>query len=167
MSTTRSHRPASADPPDPAATDPRPPYPVRGLRVAMGTVVAASAAPYGYTISVWCSGALLMGAHGLPRTLEVFAFLAGAVAGYGLVGLLAQRALTRMEFLDRPQDRVRAGMMHWFAVGAAVGTVALVAELPSALAWPLSSFAATTVYLLGASAQLAFISTRRGRGGRI
>jgi hypothetical protein len=38
---------------------------VRGrlLLAALGTTVAATAAPYGYTISIWSSGAVLMDAR--------------------------------------------------------------------------------------------------------
>lgn len=135
----------------------------RTLRAALGTMVAASAAPYGYTISIWSSGAMLMRTHGTPDAGEIFGFLAGALTGFGLMGLLAQGALARMESLDHAGDRVLAGAMHWLAAGSAVGTVALIAELHGWEAWPLCSFAATTIYILGASAQLALVATRRQR----
>jgi hypothetical protein len=54
--------------------------------------------------------------------------------------------------------------MNWFAVGAAVGAVALIGEIDGVAAWPLGACAATTIYLLCASAQLAFASAwRRSR----
>jgi hypothetical protein len=149
----------AADPAQPAASSSGPP-----LRAALATIVAASAAPYGYTISIWSAGAVLMRVHGLPSVGAVFAFVGGVVIGFGLMGALARGALTRMECLDHPGDRVLAGSMNWFAVGAAVGAVALIAELDSVAAWPLGAFAATTIYLLCASAQLAFTSAwRRSR----
>lgn len=129
----------------------------------MLTVVAASAAPYGYTISIWSSGAVLMRIHGIPQIAEVFAFMGGALIGFALMSVLAQGGLSRLEFLDHPPDRVLAGAMNGLAVGAAVGAVALIAELDGLVAWPLGSFAATTIYLLGASAQLAFVTIRRRR----
>jgi len=133
------------------------------LRAALGTMVAASAAPYGYTVSIWSSGAVLMRSHGTPHVGEVFAFVAGALSGFGLMGLLAQGALARMESLDHPPDRVLAGALHWLAVGTAVGTVALLAEIHGWMAWPLGSFAATFMYILGASIQLALVTARRER----
>ena len=51
----------------------------RTLRAALGTMVAASAAPYGYTVTVWSSGAVVVRAPGTPRVAEVFAFIAGAL----------------------------------------------------------------------------------------
>ncbi len=95
----------------------------------MGTIVAASAAPYGYTISIWSSGAVLMHSHGTPSVAYVFAFLAGALTGFGLMGLLARGGLTRAEPHEHAPDRVLAGAMHWLAAGAAVGAAALVARI--------------------------------------
>jgi hypothetical protein len=53
---------------------------------------------------------------------------------------------------------IDGSILHWFAIGAAVGVVALIADIPSWVAWPLAMFAATTVNLLGASLQLAVVS---------
>jgi hypothetical protein len=142
------------------------PSPVPTLRAALGTIVAASAAPYGYTISIWSSGAVLMHGHGVPTVAEVFAFLAGALTGFGAMALAAQGAVARMESLDHPPDRVLAGAMHWLAAGAAVGAAALIAEIHAWEAWPLASFAATSTYILGASVQLAVVSRRTALAAR-
>lgn len=98
----------------------------RTLRAAFGTMVAASAAPYGYTVTVWSSGAVLMHSHGTPNVGDVFVFIAGALIGFALMSLVGQGALARMESLDHAGDRVLAGTLHWLAVGGAVGSVALV-----------------------------------------
>jgi hypothetical protein len=135
---------------------------VRGrLRTNLRSSVAASAAPYGYTISIWSSGAVLMHSHRTPTVPEVFAFLAGAVTGFGLLVLLSRGVLTTTESLDHAADRALAGAMHWLAAGAAVGCVALVARLHGWEAWPLGSFAATSIYILGASIELALVAHRR------
>jgi hypothetical protein len=107
---------------------------------------------------------MLMHDHGTPNAYDVFAFAAGALAGFGLLGLLAHGALRRSDQLDNGPDRVLTGMFHWFAVGGAIGAAALLAEIHGRVAWPLAAFAATAVYLLGASVQLAFVAARtRGR----
>jgi hypothetical protein len=146
-----------------AGTGNRPPSTGSTLRAALATTVAASAAPYGYTVTLWSSGAVLMASHGMPQVAEVFAFLAGALAGFGLMATLAQRSLGRAELLGDAVDRVRAGSLHVLAVGGAVGAVALVAEIHSWEAWPLGAFAATALYLLGASVQLTVVARRRRR----
>jgi hypothetical protein len=51
-----------------------------------------------------------------------------------------------------------AGALHWAAVGAAVGAVALLAELHEWFVWPLGSAAATVIYLVGAGLQLGLVA---------
>lgn len=135
----------------------------RTLRAALGTIVAASAAPYGYTVTLWSSGAVLLRSHGTPHVAEVFAFVADALTGFGLMAVLARGALAQMESLDAPADRVWTGALHWLAVGVAVGAVALLAEVHGWEAWPLGSFAATVLYIVAASLQLAVVAARRKR----
>jgi hypothetical protein len=106
---------------------------------------------------------MLMHTHGTPNVGEIFAFLAGALCAYGLTGLLARGALRSTEALDSAPDRVVAGAMHWLAAGTAVGVAALVAMIHAWEAWPLASFAATAIYILGATLQLAVVAARRGR----
>ncbi len=133
------------------------------FRAALGTIVSASAAPYGYTISLWSSGALLIHLHGAPTVGEIFLFLTGALLGFALVGSFAHGALRTTMPLSPGQGHVLTGLLHWFSVGLAVGSVALVAEVPSWIAWILGSLIATSVYLLAASLQLALVTARTPR----
>jgi hypothetical protein len=136
--------------------------PGRGsLAAALESVAAASAAPYGYTISIWSTGALLMHAHGMPDVLDVLLFVLGAISGFVVVGLTASALPAADTLLGQGSERVVAGMLNWLGVGAAVGSVALLAELHSRLGWALGSLAATTLYLVGASIQLALVERRR------
>ncbi|HEX3317239.1 MAG TPA: hypothetical protein VHR88_04425 [Solirubrobacteraceae bacterium] len=125
--------------------------------------MSSSAAPYGYTISVWSSGAVLIHFRGPPNVGDVFGFAAGALAGFTVLGLFVHRCLRATEAVHSSTERTLAGVLHWFAIGAALGAVALIAEIPSWVAWPLGMFTATTVYLVGASLQLALVSARSGR----
>jgi hypothetical protein len=131
------------------------------VRAAFATMVATSAAPYGYTVSVWSTGGMLMHHHGTPRVHDVFAFAGGALGGFTVLGLFASRGSGRWDQIDRADDRVLTGMLHWFAVGAAIGAAALLAEIHGWVAWPLASFAATALYILVASLQLALLTARR------
>ena len=133
------------------------------LRAALATVVVASAAPYGYTISIWSSGAMLLDAHGTPRPAEVFAFVAGGLCGFGVMALAARGSLARADGRFEAPDRVLGGALHWLAAGAAVGAAALVAAIDGSAAWPLTSFAATTIYIGAAGAQLAAVAALRAR----
>lgn len=126
---------------------------------ALATVLRGSALPYGYTVTVWTSGIMLVRHRGLPSTAEVFLFMAGAVVAYAALGGLV-RAVRGVPFDPGPGVLRRTGMLHLIAVGGALGAATLVALIPSAVAWPLGSFAATATYLGLATLEL-LISGRR------
>ena len=132
--------------------------------IALGTIVSASAAPYGYTVSLWSSGALLIHFRGSPNVGETFLFAGGALIGFALVGIGARPALRLSPPIEGSSERVVAGALHWFSVGAATGGVALIAQIPSWAAWPAGSFAATTLFLVCSSLQLAFVTGRVPEG---
>ena len=134
----------------------------RRIQVALGTMLAGTASPYGYTVTLWSSGVILIRAHGLPHVWEVFLFAGGVVGAFAVLGLIAHGALARMESVGGPRDRVLAGILNWLAVGLAIGLVALIAQLSAWAVWPLASFTATCVYLLLASVQLAAVASRTG-----
>jgi hypothetical protein len=118
-------------------------------------VAGRGAVPYGYTVSLWSSGALVIHARGAPGVADVFLFASGA-----LVSFLALGLVTRREADAEPSngDLLAGGMLNVLAVGLAVGAVALIALIPSAADWALASFAATTIYLCGFALQLALVA---------
>ena len=132
-----------------------------GFVLALGTLASVSAAPYGYTVSVWSSGAILIHFRGAPNVGDVFLFIAGALAGFTAVALLAHRPLRITSPMEPGREGVLAGLLHWFSVGVAVGAVALIAQIGSWAAWPLSMFGATSLYLTGAALELAAVSARQ------
>lgn len=125
------------------------------MRAGLETIVAVSAAPYGYSLTVWSAGAVTMHSHGAPSLGDVFLFLAGALIGFAGLGLLAQGPLASPSTIDARSARIMAGALDMAAVGCAVGAAALTAMLHGWVAWPLGSLTATVVYLLGAAVQLA------------
>jgi hypothetical protein len=127
---------------------------------ALTTVITGSALPYGYTITVWSSGAVLIHSHGQPSLGDIFLFIAGAVAAFA--GLAAAAAWLSAAPLKPPPERFeQAGTLHLFAAGAAVGLVVAIAAIPGFAAWPAASFGGTVVYLLCATAWMSL-----GRGDR-
>ena len=132
-----------------------------GYRTHLQAAVATSAAPYGYTLTVWTSGAVAIHARGIPTTLDALMFLGGAVAGFAAVGAFAHGSAGRV-LNAAPDARVRLwGGFHVPSVGAAIGAVALVTALvENELAWPLVGFAATSIYLLVIAAQFTIADER-------
>ena len=132
-----------------------PPLAVRyrhGLRKAVGT----SAGPYGYTLTIWTSGAVLIHNRGVPDTLEAILFAFGAVLGFALIGALAfRRALViRIRATSHP---VLWGSFHFIPVAASIGAAGLVAHfVDGAAAFPLAGFLSTSIYLICVAAQITF-----------
>jgi len=123
-------------------------------------MVSSSAAPYGYTLTVWSSGALLIHFRHAPTVWEVFLFLFGAVVAFAALWLFCRGPIEASDPVSQQSARALAGALDLFAVGAAVGTAALLSMIPSWVAWPLTSLGATTIYMAGASIQLAVAERR-------
>jgi hypothetical protein len=123
-----------------------------GLRKAVGT----SAGPYGYTLTVWTTGAVLIHARGVPTTGEALLFMVGAVLAFSMVGAAA--------FRTNPSVRGRAtshpvlwGSFHFVPVAASIGAASIVAHfVQGSTAWPFGGFAATAIYLTFVAAQITF-----------
>lgn len=117
--------------------------------------------PYGYTVTIWASGAYLISLQGLPSGIEAFAFVAGATLAFGVLASLSQRRPGSIEepmvAPIHPDSRhpLFAAGLHIAAVGLAFGAATLIDSALGNFAWFLGSFAVTFIYLLIASAELA------------
>ena len=126
----------------------------RRYRSHLKTAVATSAAPYGYTLTVWTSGAVTTHALGIPTAWQALLFLAGAVAGFALTAALAYGHPAEL-LTPRVPAAVRLwGGFHLVSVGLAIGAAALVTTvLKDSVSWMIVGFFATTVYLVVIAAQ--------------
>lgn len=126
----------------------------RNLRAALG----ASAGPYGYTLTVWTTGAVLIHAFGVPNPLGAFLFVVGAVVAFAVVGMFAFGSMAR-HFDEKSEEDLVWGSLHLLSVGAAIGMAALATRyLGGLVAWPVGSFLAATAYflVLGAESSAAY-----------
>ena len=129
---------------------------------ALETALHGAGLPYGYAITVWSTGAVLIGAQGTPSVGRVFLFAAGAASAYGVLRFLTQAAEGEAGTqLTRSPHLIRAGAIHVAAIGLAIGAAALIARIESALAWPLATFAATLLYLGVSSVEKALLDRER------
>lgn len=126
-------------------------------RRRLRTTVGSSAAPYGYTLATWTSGAVLISAIGIPNALGAVSFMVGAVVGFALVGWLAFGGVTKHFDQDHGDAPLVWGSFHFFSIGIAIGLTALVGHyvVEGFIAWPVGGFLSTTTYLLVAGAESA------------
>ncbi len=134
-------------------------------RSDLRSVVGSSATAYGYTLTVWSTGAVLSHAYGPPSPPLVFAFFGGAVLAFAAVGSLAFGGV-RAEF-GTVSDRIELwGGFHFLSVGLAVGAAWLVSAAAASFpGWPLGAFVATAAYLTVVGAEDAAADRRRGEEG--
>jgi hypothetical protein len=112
-------------------------------------VVAASAAPYGYTLTLWTAGAVTTHADGLPTALDAVLLLAGAVAAFAAVGAFAFGSINGVLAQGTRGDVRLWGGVHLPSVGTSILLVWLTTGVVHGPAvWPLVGFTATATYLL-------------------
>ena len=127
----------------------------RNLRAA----VAFSAGPYGYTLTLWSTGAVLTGTHGIPTPLSAVTFVVGAVLAFATVGASAFGSLK--EDLTREKGHeVLWGSGQVFSVGLSISAAVVVGYyVEGFVAWPLTGFVVTALFLLvvGAESTAAYL----------
>ena len=128
-------------------------------RRSLIATVRGSAAAYGYTLSIWTSGAALMREHGQPSMGDIALFMAGGVAAFAIVALMATGG--SRELPDSLPELLQAGTMHLISAGSALGAAMLISVyVDGGAAWPLASFSLTALYLTITAGQVAFLSPR-------
>ncbi|MDP8943239.1 MAG: hypothetical protein M3N16_03865 [Actinomycetota bacterium] len=130
----------------------------RAFLRALETALHGSGLPYGYAVTVWSTGGMLTGAHGVPSVAKVFLFALGAAAAYGTLTFLTRtvEGEAGTQFTRSPR-LVRAGAIHLAAIGLAVGSAALIAQIDSPVVWLLAPFSATALYLGVSSIEKALL----------
>ncbi len=120
----------------------------------LSATLQGASVPYGYTLTVWCSSQVLSDFRGSPRFWLIGMFVAGAAAAFVTLRWLARESrpgVTPGTGSQRPH--LIAGVaLQLAAIGSALGAVALLAQIPSALDWPAGGFAATALYMTGTAA---------------
>jgi len=131
---------------------------------ALETSVQGAGLPYGYAITVWATGAALVGERGMPSVGNIFLFAVGATAAYGGLRLLLTRNMggEAETPLTRSPNPIRAGALHMAAIGLAIGSSTLIARIDSGAAWTLAPYAATLLYLGVSSVEVALVEDDDG-----
>lgn len=130
---------------------------------AMETSVHGAGLPYGYAITVWSTGAVLIDEHGPASPPLVFLFAGGAAAAYGALKTLTWN--TQRE-ADKPLTKsphpIRAGLIHVCAIGLAIAAAMAIAQIPGDASWFAAPLVATFLYLSGSSVEVALVEEEEG-----
>jgi hypothetical protein len=130
------------------------------FRANLRWVVGASATPYGYTLTVWTTGAIVAHHHGLPDEVGALGFAAGAVLAFAFAGVLAHGHLGKVETPEFPGFSLWQ-VLHLAGLAAAILIASAVSRLADGeLVWPIAGFTATAIYLIAVAAQLMLGSRR-------
>jgi hypothetical protein len=124
--------------------DPRKPA---SYRISIATILTSAAVPYGVTLTVWASGAMLAHFDGHPKVYEIFLFVFGGMIGYSVLALASTRVLEHGAAGSPGPQMALTGLLHLLSIGAAVGAVMAVAQISSWVVWPLGGFVGIGLYL--------------------
>jgi hypothetical protein len=114
--------------------------------------LASESEAYGYTLTIWGSGALLIHAYGVPGVARILSFVAGALAGFGLLAAVAFEGFSTQLNVEESPSSLVVSAIHVLSTGGALAAVSLFLDvIPQG--WPLATFfavgaLATTTYNL-------------------
>ena len=120
---------------------------------ALADVINRAGIPYGYTLTIWCAGALLVHRFGSPGLTAIFLFLAGATVGYGVLAVVTWPA--RREKTSLPPMAIWENGLALPAVAVTYGISQAAGN--ASLGYFVAPATATIVYLAGLSASVWFV----------
>jgi hypothetical protein len=132
-----------------------------GFRASLRAATAASATPYGYTITTWASGTLTATTIGAPHLLDVLLVIAGAVVAFVLVEGAAHGSVAAVTGGSPPPAVPVWARLHVLPAGGAVVLVwAADHAIDATAAWISAGFVATATYLLLGALQTTVAACR-------
>jgi hypothetical protein len=129
----------------------------RVLTRGIDAALEGAGLPYGYTLTIWAGGQVMLVEYGKPTVAAVFGVVLGAAAAFGALKLRSYGIHSQVAPSQLASDRhaLGTGAIHVATIAAAVGAVALVALIDAWVVWPLGGFLATLVYFVGTGAAMA------------
>ena len=118
-------------------------------RLARNLVAESKA--YGYTLTIWGGGAILIVHYGMPSIVRIALYVGGALVAMALLAFVAFGGLFTEQRQPEIERRLAASMVHVAATGGSLVVSYLVSIggrglLPPALVFALVGFLATGFY---------------------
>lgn len=108
-------------------------------RTRLAANLASESEAYGYTLTVWGSGALLIHTYSVPGVARILSFVAGALAGFGLLAALAFEGFSAEMRVEESPSSLVVSAIHVVSTGGALAVVSLVVDVVPEQ-WPLATF---------------------------
>jgi len=119
-------------------------------RTRLAANLASESEAYGYTLTVWGSGALLIHSYSVPGVARILTFVGGALAGFGLLAALAFEGFSAEMRVEESPSSLVVSAIHIFSTGGALAVVSLTLEaMPEQ--WSLVTF-----FVVGALATVTY-----------
>lgn len=85
--------------------------------------LAAESEAYGYTLSIWGGGAILIHQYSTPNIIQIYLYVSGALVGFAALALLAFPHLFTPTHVEREQQPIIASSLHLIATfGSLLGS---------------------------------------------
>lgn len=127
-----------------------------GFRRSLRATLAISGYSYGYTLTIWGSGAVSIDELGTPQLPQVLLLMAGAVAAFAGLELIATGSWHLGPVPGKGSDVAIWAHWHWLSAGIAIVLVwALDQLIGGSAGWTVAGACATAAYLLLCAAQTA------------
>ncbi len=127
---------------------------------AIGRVTSILSIPYGYTISLWATGALTVRRLGTPSVLDVLLFVGGAVVAFVALAAMGRHHLDA----EVPMRVPSLVVVNLSPIAVALLVVAIPAQMVGRpLGYFADSFLATAAYILSLAGLIRVTRGLRGR----
>lgn len=125
------------------------------FRTHLRSSLASAAVPYGYTLTIFASGAISGDLLGPPHAPQALVLVAGAVVAFTVLEAVAYGSWLVAPPMTPLHSSAVGGHAHLLSAGLAIASVWLTDSLlgGSGAAWALAGFLATGLYLVLETAQ--------------
>jgi hypothetical protein len=98
------------------------------LREQLARNLTAESEAYGYTLSIWGGGALLIHQYGLPTLPQIFLYIMGALLAFAVLVAIAFRHLFIAHETTHQRELILAFMIHLLATLGSLGGAYLIIQ---------------------------------------
>lgn len=106
------------------------------LREQLARNLTAESEAYGYTLSIWGGGAILIHQYGLPTLSQIFLYIVGALLAFAVLVAIAFRHLFVAHETTHHHELILVSMIHLIATLGSLGGAYLVIQTTITTVFP-------------------------------